>query len=166
VGLGHRHGSAGRSGAHAEAARCRNAALSSPPSSPDGHNLRSPALTGLPRAGSAGSWPATARAVTQRSSRCPGRRRPPRARPIGPASSSSWSSAASSPDRVGWHLHHHHKITLSRATINRILVRAGLATRDPSQRPITRAWRPAKDGRNPLLSPDSPALWTPRFSCR
>jgi transposase len=30
---------------------------------------------------------------------------------------------------IGWHLHHHHKITLSRATINRILVRAGLATR-------------------------------------
>ena len=67
---------------------------------------------------------------------------------------------------IGWHLHHHHKITLSRATINRILVRAGLATRDPSKRPITRAWRAAKDGRNPLLSPDSPALWTPRFSCR
>ena len=38
-------------------------------------------------------------------------------------------------DTIGWHLHHHHKITLSRATINRILVRAGLVTPDPSKRP-------------------------------
>jgi transposase InsO family protein len=38
-------------------------------------------------------------------------------------------------DTVGWHLHHHHKVTLSRATINRILARAGQVTPDPSKRP-------------------------------
>jgi transposase InsO family protein len=38
-------------------------------------------------------------------------------------------------DTVGWHLHHHHKVTLSRATINRILTRAGQVTPDPSKRP-------------------------------
>ncbi len=29
-------------------------------------------------------------------------------------------------DTIGWHLAHHHRITLSRATINRILVRHGV----------------------------------------
>ncbi len=38
-------------------------------------------------------------------------------------------------DTVGWHLHHHHKVTVSRATINRILARAGQVTPDPSKRP-------------------------------
>ena len=38
-------------------------------------------------------------------------------------------------DTIGWHLHHHHAITLSRATINRILVRAGQVTPEPSKRP-------------------------------
>jgi transposase InsO family protein len=38
-------------------------------------------------------------------------------------------------DTIGWHLQHHHKITLSRATINRILVRAGQVTPEPSKRP-------------------------------
>lgn len=38
-------------------------------------------------------------------------------------------------DTIGWHLRHHHQITLSRATINRILVRAGLVVPDPSKRP-------------------------------
>jgi hypothetical protein len=32
-------------------------------------------------------------------------------------------------DTIGWHLHHHHDTTLSRATINRILTRAGQVTR-------------------------------------
>jgi transposase InsO family protein len=38
-------------------------------------------------------------------------------------------------DTIGWHLQHRHKITLSRATINRILVRAGQVTPEPSKRP-------------------------------
>jgi transposase InsO family protein len=38
-------------------------------------------------------------------------------------------------DTIGWHLAHHHATTLSRATINRILVRAGTVTPDPSKRP-------------------------------
>jgi transposase InsO family protein len=38
-------------------------------------------------------------------------------------------------DTIGWHLQHHHAITLSRATINRILVRAGQVTPEPSKRP-------------------------------
>src|SRR5881409_494023 len=38
-------------------------------------------------------------------------------------------------DTIGWHLAHHHATTLSRATINRILIRAGAVTPDPSKRP-------------------------------
>jgi transposase InsO family protein len=38
-------------------------------------------------------------------------------------------------DTIGWHLGHHHHTTVSRATINRILVRAGAVTPDPSKRP-------------------------------
>jgi transposase InsO family protein len=38
-------------------------------------------------------------------------------------------------DTIGWHLVHHHGTTVSRATINRILVRAGTVTPDPSKRP-------------------------------
>jgi transposase InsO family protein len=38
-------------------------------------------------------------------------------------------------DTIGWHLNHHHRTRLSRATINRILVRAGTVTPDPAKRP-------------------------------
>ncbi len=38
-------------------------------------------------------------------------------------------------DTLDWHLRHRHDIVLSRATINRILVRAGTVTPDPSKRP-------------------------------
>ncbi|WP_250002048.1 DDE-type integrase/transposase/recombinase, partial [Actinoplanes sp. M2I2] len=38
-------------------------------------------------------------------------------------------------DTLGWHLQHHHQTVLSRATINRILVRAGQVTPEPSKRP-------------------------------
>jgi transposase InsO family protein len=38
-------------------------------------------------------------------------------------------------DTIDWHLRHRHGIELSRATINRILVRAGAVTPDPSKRP-------------------------------
>jgi transposase len=36
-------------------------------------------------------------------------------------------------DTIGWHLTHHHATVLSRATINRILVRSGAVTPDPSK---------------------------------
>jgi transposase InsO family protein len=38
-------------------------------------------------------------------------------------------------DTIGWHLSHRHRLTLSRATINRILVREGVVTPDPAKRP-------------------------------
>ena len=38
-------------------------------------------------------------------------------------------------DTLAWHLEHHHQTALSRATINRILARAGAVTPDPSKRP-------------------------------
>jgi transposase InsO family protein len=38
-------------------------------------------------------------------------------------------------DTIGWHLRHHHDLTLSRATINRILTRSGQVTPEPSKRP-------------------------------
>jgi transposase InsO family protein len=38
-------------------------------------------------------------------------------------------------DTIGWHLQHRHGTTISRATINRILVRQGAVTPDPSKRP-------------------------------
>src|SRR3954454_15498300 len=38
-------------------------------------------------------------------------------------------------DTIGWHLAHHHRTALSRATIGRILLRAGAVTPDPSKRP-------------------------------
>ncbi|MEU4290038.1 leucine zipper domain-containing protein [Kribbella sp. NPDC026596] len=36
---------------------------------------------------------------------------------------------------IGWHLLHHHATTLSRATIHRILTRAGAVVPDPGKRP-------------------------------
>jgi transposase InsO family protein len=38
-------------------------------------------------------------------------------------------------DTIGWHLAHHHATTASRATINRILLRAGAVTPEPAKRP-------------------------------
>jgi transposase InsO family protein len=38
-------------------------------------------------------------------------------------------------DTIGWHLSHHHQTTLSRATIHRILTRAGAVTPEPAKRP-------------------------------
>jgi transposase InsO family protein len=38
-------------------------------------------------------------------------------------------------DTIGWHLTHHHATTVSRATINRILTRAGAVTPEPKKRP-------------------------------
>jgi transposase InsO family protein len=38
-------------------------------------------------------------------------------------------------DTIGWHLRHHHRISVSRATIHRILVRGGAVVLEPSKRP-------------------------------
>jgi len=38
-------------------------------------------------------------------------------------------------DTIGWHLREHHQTTLSRATIHRILTRAGAVIPDPAKRP-------------------------------
>lgn len=43
------------------------------------------------------------------------------------------------PDTIGWHLEHHHAMTVSRASIARHLTRAGLVTPEPKKRPRT-AW--------------------------
>jgi transposase InsO family protein len=40
-------------------------------------------------------------------------------------------------DTLAWHLAHHHQTTLSRATIHRILTRAGAVTPQPAKRPKT-----------------------------
>ncbi|MCT9930438.1 integrase core domain-containing protein, partial [Planotetraspora sp. A-T 1434] len=39
------------------------------------------------------------------------------------------------PDTIAWHLRHHHRQTVSRATISRYLTRAGLVTPEPKKRP-------------------------------
>jgi transposase len=39
------------------------------------------------------------------------------------------------PDTIAWHLQHHHQITLSRATIYRILRSAGLTKTEPKKKP-------------------------------
>jgi transposase InsO family protein len=38
-------------------------------------------------------------------------------------------------DTIGWHLTHHHQLTLSRATIHRLLTRAGAVVPEPTKRP-------------------------------
>src|SRR6478735_290849 len=39
------------------------------------------------------------------------------------------------PDTLAWHLSHHHQVTLSRATVHRILTRHGAITPEPKKRP-------------------------------
>jgi transposase InsO family protein len=38
-------------------------------------------------------------------------------------------------DTIGWHLEHHHQLTVSRATIYRIISRAGLVVAEPKKKP-------------------------------
>lgn len=38
-------------------------------------------------------------------------------------------------DTIGWHLQHHHQITVSRATVYRIIRRAGLVAAEPKKKP-------------------------------
>ena len=40
-------------------------------------------------------------------------------------------------ETIGWHLHHHHHIEVSRATIHRILIRHGMVVPEPAKRPKT-----------------------------
>src|SRR5690349_1044732 len=39
------------------------------------------------------------------------------------------------PDTIGWHLQHHHGLTVSRATVARYLAKAGLVVAQPQKRP-------------------------------
>lgn len=39
------------------------------------------------------------------------------------------------PDTIGWHLAHHHGVTVSRATISRYLAKAGLVVPEPKKKP-------------------------------
>jgi len=39
------------------------------------------------------------------------------------------------PDTIGWHLAHHHDVTVSRATVARYLAKRGLVTPEPKKRP-------------------------------
>ena len=39
------------------------------------------------------------------------------------------------PDTIAWHLHHHHQVKVSAATVSRHLSRAGLVTPEPRKRP-------------------------------
>ena len=41
----------------------------------------------------------------------------------------------SGPDTIGWHLAHHHDMTVSRATISRYLTKHGLVVPEPKKRP-------------------------------
>ncbi len=57
-------------------------------------------------------------------------------------------------DTIGWHLTHHYATTLSRATINRILVRAGAVTPEPAKRPKSSYLRFAADQPNECWQSD------------
>src|SRR5262249_46208986 len=39
------------------------------------------------------------------------------------------------PHTIAWHLEHHHRVTVSAATVSRYLTRAGLVIPDPAKRP-------------------------------
>jgi transposase InsO family protein len=43
--------------------------------------------------------------------------------------------AGAGAETIGWHLTHHHRTTLSRATIHRILTRSGAVIPEPAKRP-------------------------------
>jgi hypothetical protein len=59
-------------------------------------------------------------------------------------------------DTIGWHLSHHHQLTLSRATINRILIRHGAVTPDPAKRPKSSYIRFEPSSRTRPGNPTSP----------
>jgi transposase InsO family protein len=57
-------------------------------------------------------------------------------------------------DTIGWHLTRHHRSTLSRATINRILVRAGAVVPEPAKRPKSSYIRFAAEAPNECWQAD------------
>jgi transposase InsO family protein len=57
-------------------------------------------------------------------------------------------------DTIGWHLHRHHQTVLSRATINRILTRAGAVVPEPAKRPKSSYIRFAADQPNECWQSD------------
>jgi transposase InsO family protein len=57
-------------------------------------------------------------------------------------------------DTIGWHLQHRHHTEVSRATINRILTRAGAVTPDPAKRPKSSYIRFAADQPNECWQSD------------
>jgi transposase InsO family protein len=57
-------------------------------------------------------------------------------------------------DTIGWHLQHHHQVRLSRATIHRILTRAGTVTPAPGKRPKSSYIRFAADQPNECWQSD------------
>jgi len=57
-------------------------------------------------------------------------------------------------DTVGWHLQHHHRTVLSRATIHRILTRAGAVVPQPGKRPRSSYLRFAAEQPNECWQPD------------
>ena len=97
------------------------------------------------------AWPATETRVTAPSNPGPGAPGAPsdrgRDRRSGPAPAQAAPRGRAAlgvgrrpvtmpaPRRWGWHLAHHHAITLSRATIHRILTRHGAVTPEPKKRP-------------------------------
>ncbi len=60
------------------------------------------------------------------------------------------------PATIAWHLTHHHQITISRATIYRILTSAGLITREPN-----RTYQPTGAKRGGPSRPYGPRKKTP-----
>ncbi len=109
-------------------------AWSSPPSSPEPDPVRGrPHLRRLPGAGSVASWPAI---DAEGEAAFSPRSRAPKTSPAATAPETvelvlrlrkhlDESGLDAGADTLDWHLKHHHQITLARATINRILVRAG-----------------------------------------
>jgi transposase InsO family protein len=57
-------------------------------------------------------------------------------------------------DTIGWHLRHHHRISVSRATIHRILVRGGAVVLEPAKRPRSSYIRFAADQPNECWQSD------------
>ena len=70
------------------------------------------------------------------------------------------------PDMIGWHLAHHHAITVSAATVARYLTRAGLIVAQPSKRPKSSYIRSPRSCRTSAGSPTSPTTRSPTAPVR
>jgi hypothetical protein len=130
------------------------ARLASPPCSSSCRKPpRSPPPTESTAPGSTNCRPATTPKARPRSSHGRGVRTP-HLRPLAPAAVELiWrlrkelaeKHLDAGADTIGWHLHHHHGATVSRAIINRCLRDAGLVTPEPKNNPSrpTSASRPS-----------------------